>query len=234
MNLSLFRFRHWHQCVIFNYMFNQKTKNNRGFTSTPNFFKKVDLVSGFTLVETMVAVLILSLVIISLMSVVASSLFASRYARDEIIANYLLQEAIDYVRNDRDTTIFLNTSVGSDVSWPAFTDKYSACGVENQGCYIDIFTSLKDPNSNDNIKQCPGNSPPDDTTCPKFSFDPNSESSFYNYGGNGSESNFSRKIVFTINPLNPDEAIVKVTVYWINGDLSKSRSLQTSLTRWQL
>lgn len=200
-------------------MFNKRTKNN----------------IGFTLVETMVAVFILSLVIISLMSVVASSLFASRYARDEIIANYLLQEAVDYIRNDRDTTIFLNTSVETEVSWTTFVDKYSACGVENQGCYIDIFKSLEDTTSPDNIKQCSYNPGPEDTTCPKFFFDSNSDSSFYNYGGGGgSESNFIRKIVFTVNPINKNEVIVKVTVYWINGDLSKSRSLQTSLTRWQL
>lgn len=199
-------------------MFNQRIKNNK----------------GFTLVETMVAVFILSLVIISLMTVVARSLFASRYARDEIISNYLLQEAVDYIRNDRDTIIFLDNNEDSKKTWQDFIDKYKNCIDEDRGCYIDVFTSLEDPNSSNNIKQCDYNNEGAVTTCPNFFFDASSDNYFYNYEKKGSESNYKRKILFTVNPENPDEVIVKVTVYWINGDVTKSKSLQTSLTRWQL
>lgn len=209
-------------------MFNLKIKKNKGSTFTPNFFKKANLVGGFTLVETMVAVLILSLMIISLMTVVANSLFASRYSRDEITVNYLLQEAIDYIRNDRDTTMFLSNQP-AEKAWEIFTKKYQDCQDE-QGCYFDIFTSLKDPSSS-YVKKCDYNSGQSETTCPPFSYDPDAEISFYNYEKE-EDIGFQRKIVFKVNEKNPDEIIVKATVYWQNGDAPKSRSLQVSLLRW--
>lgn len=184
--------------------------------------------SGFTLVETMVAVFILSLTIISLMTVVANSLFASRYSRDEITVNYLLQEAVDYVRNDRDSSIFLSNSSVDD-AWIKFVEKYKECTDENQGCTLDVYTALKDPFS-PNIKKCDSAPSPDETNCPPFYYRDDSETSIYNYEG-GAETSFRRKIVFKEGS-SPDEIIMKATVYWINGDATKSRSLQTSLLKW--
>lgn len=184
---------------------------------------------GFTLVETMVAVFILSLTIISLMTVVSRSLFASRYSRDEITANYLLQESIDYIRNDRDSMVFLSGD-GGDKNWEKFiTEKYSLC-FKDSGCYFDVLDSLKKPDSTENIKEC--NSSGDQTLCPPFYFNKDSYAVFYNYQEKGVESVFRRKIVFEINPDNKDEIFVEATVYWTNGDISKSRSLKTSLLRW--
>ena len=94
---------------------------------------------GFTLVEALTAIFILTFVIVGLMTVVSSSLFAARYARDEVTANYLLQEVIDYVRNDRDTSVFLETNPGGlDTAWSEFYAKYTDC-VTN-GCTIDVMT----------------------------------------------------------------------------------------------
>jgi len=196
-------------------MFNFKIKKNK----------------GFTLVETMVAVFILSMIIISLMAVVARSLFASRYARDEITANYLLQEAVDYIRNDRDTFAFLASEITNE-TWENFIDKYKNCEDPTRGCYVDVYLSLTNPTLPVTVRECPYNSNQAITTCPKLLYNPNSTNSFYNYD-DGQETNFRRKIMVNVNPTNRDEIIVEAIVYWVNGDISKSRSLKTSLWRWQ-
>jgi type II secretory pathway pseudopilin PulG len=184
-------------------MINKSKKNNK----------------GFTLVETMFAVLILTFTIVGMMTVVANSLFAARYARDEITVNYLLQEAIDYIRNDRDTTIFLENGN----TWDTFLAKYSNCSTSS-GCTIDV---LKDVPVNP--QQCFNNN------CQYLYYDKNATSgTFYNYdSSNGVKTNFQRKIVVTRNVANPDEIDITVTVDWYNGGLPVSRSLTTSLMKWQ-
>lgn len=100
-----------------------KIKNkNREFKTTT---------SGFTLVEALFAIFILTFVIVGLMTVVASSLFSSRYAKQEIVMNFLLQEAADAIRNDRDTRVFLG-----DLNWDNFVTEY----VNNckEGCRLEI------------------------------------------------------------------------------------------------
>jgi len=65
-------------------------------------FKKENKKSGFSIVETLVAIFILSLVITAAMTVAQGSLQASFYARDRILATFLAQEAIELVKNRRD------------------------------------------------------------------------------------------------------------------------------------
>src|ERR1035437_640976 len=109
---------------------------------------------GFTLVETMFAIYILTFTIVGLMTVVANSLFAARYAKDEITANYLLQEAVDYIRNDRDSTVFLGSGSGTTTNnWNNFFGKYSSCSDPN-GCYFDILNGVL--NGGAIKKQCSG------------------------------------------------------------------------------
>jgi type II secretory pathway pseudopilin PulG len=181
--------------------------------------KKLKNNKGFTLVETMFAVLILTFAIVNMMTVVADSLFEARYARDEITVNYLLQEAIDYIRNDRDTTIFLENGN----TWDYFLAKYNNCSAPS-GCTID---ALKDVTVNP--QQCFNNN------CPYLYYDKNATSgTFYNYdSSNGVRTNFQRSIIVTKNATNPDEIDITATVDWYNGGLPVSRSLTTSLMKWQ-
>ena len=78
---------------------------------------------AFTLVETLVAISIFSMSILGLMSVLASSISNTNYAKQKITASYLAQEGIECVRNKRDEFIiaknwagfmtFLSTSSGT-------------------------------------------------------------------------------------------------------------------------
>jgi len=179
---------------------------------------------GFTLVETMVAVLILTLTIVSLMTVVSNSLFAARYARNDITAGYLLQEVIDDIRNDRDTSVFLQTAQPiMSIAWTAFTTKYAPC-LGPTGCFFDVIPG------NTTITACT------DTNCRKLFYNANAYTTpYYVYddksGNTGKvDSGFQRKIVVV---QNGDEMQVTVTVFWKNGGLDKSRSLTNSLLKWQ-
>ena len=191
-------------------MLNNKSKNNKG-----------KLVSGFTLVETLFAVFILTFVIVGLMTVVANNLFVARYARDEITANYLLQEVVDYIRNDRDTKVFL---LGED--WDTFTNNYSNnCGTN--GCYFNV---LSDSRSIQNCSTGDG--------CSFLYYDDSSESGSFYVTDEGSglpdgatKTKFKRKVVAI---KNGDELKITVTVDWKNGTMDRNRVLTTSLTNWRV
>lgn len=95
----------------------------------PNKNKKHN--KGFTLIETLVALFILSLVFASVISLMSSTVFSARYAKNEIKAMYLAQEGIDYVRNLRDSIAFRQND------WASFsTDVNTDCGGPD-GCIID-------------------------------------------------------------------------------------------------
>lgn len=182
---------------------------------------------GFTLVETLFAVFILTFTIASLMTVVANNLFAAKYARDEITVNYLLQEVVDYIRNDRDTTVFL----GNGTTWNDFVLKYENCSGSN-GCYLDVLEALKEINlATINTEPC---SISDGCLFLYYNKDADITSgSFYNYNTNNVQTNFRRKIIVKPDILNPDEIDVTVTIDWKNGGKNMTRSLSTNLMKWQ-
>jgi type II secretory pathway pseudopilin PulG len=58
---------------------------------------------GFTLIETLVAVLLLSAAIAGPLTIASKGVSASLIARDQMIAFYMAQDAVEYVRFVRDT-----------------------------------------------------------------------------------------------------------------------------------
>lgn len=221
----LLQFKPWHHSVHQNNMKIQIIKNN----------------SGFTIIETMVAVFVLTFALTGLLSLNASSLFSARYARNEITANYLLQEAADYFRNDRDTTAFLNNDPTLNDGWEIFLNKYGYnSGVSsgtcfdsigsNYGCYIE-FSDASPTAYFCNTSPAFGT-----LRCPTFNYDSlASNNTFYTYKvpTGYATTNFKRQILMQVNPARPDELDIQVKVEWLNGNLVRSRSLQTSLLNWQ-
>lgn len=180
---------------------------------------------GFTLVEALFAVLILTFTITGLMTIVANSLFSARYAKDEITVNYLLQEVIDYVRNDRDVTVFIKGD-----TWDNFVKKYDNC-LTTDGCYFDVLDNPVE------IKSCKDSV---NGVCPTLYYDESAKNSAFYINDDGSgmvgktKTNFQRKIVVTRNISDDnDEILVTVTMNWKNGSVVVNRSLSTTLTNWQ-
>lgn len=74
---------------------------------------------GFTLVETLVAVSIFSISILGLLVVLTQGIADTGYAKKKMMAGYLAQEGIEYVRNMRDTSVLYNAT-SPQAGWDAF------------------------------------------------------------------------------------------------------------------
>lgn len=198
-----------------------------------NFYKQKNN-QGFTLIETMIAVFVLAIALNGLLGLISSSLFSARYSKNDITANYLIQEAIDYVRNDRDTTAFQKVATGG--GWVNFLNKYGYAGstlcFTAAGCEIEPANIITT-----NINACTtshnGNFGTID--CKLFNYDEAATNkSIYTYQSGGVVSNFKRQVTMSMNANNsPDELDVKVTVEWLNGNLVRSRTSRISLLNWQ-
>jgi len=188
---------------------------------------------GFTLIETMIAVFVLTAALSGFFALIANSLFSARYARNEITANYLLQEAVDSIRNDRDTTAFQNNDPSTNTGWDTFLNKYRQGGCfttfdSKNGCYFEPADPLSMP-ALCNVLPTFGSA-----NCPTFNYDENATNKdFYTYKNSGVRSNFKRQIIMQVNPNRADELDVKVTLEWLNGNLLRTQSLVISLLNWQ-
>jgi Tfp pilus assembly protein PilV len=81
--------------------------------------------SGFTLVETLIALLIFTMSMLALMSVLGSGISDTGYAKQKMAAGYLAQEGIECVRNMRDTSVLYNAG-GAQDGWNEFKDVFSS------------------------------------------------------------------------------------------------------------
>ena len=206
----------------------QKNKGSRFIKLYSTCLKRSPEYSkGFTIVEAMVAIFILTISVSSMLGITASSAASARYANNEITANYLLQEAIDSIRNSRDTIAF-QTKDGSG-GWDKFLQRY---GSPNNkcfslgGCYLsmDIFKT-EDTTGYSDVSNC-------GLSCPYLKYDDTGGNLFYNYTG-GDTSPFKRTV--KIKEITPDEVKVTATLEWLNGDATTPRTqvLTVYLLNWQ-
>jgi prepilin-type N-terminal cleavage/methylation domain-containing protein len=82
--------------------------------------------NGFTLIETLVAILILTIAIAGPLTIASRSLNSALIAKDQMTAQYLAQDAIEYIRYARDT----NSLSGGD--W--FTGGGAHGGIDLTQC----------------------------------------------------------------------------------------------------
>ncbi len=86
--------------------------------------------NGFTIIETLVAIAILMIAIAGPLTIVQKGLLAAVYARDQVVASYLAQDAMEYIKNVRDSNILNNRN---------WLDKLSIC-TESSHCSINTLT----------------------------------------------------------------------------------------------
>lgn len=91
------------------------------------------LPSGFTLIETMIAVTILTFAVAGPMFTASRAIIAVQNARDQLTASYLAQEGIEYVRWMRDNEyLSAYQAGGADVSgtaWNAFLNGAGSASI---------------------------------------------------------------------------------------------------------
>jgi prepilin-type N-terminal cleavage/methylation domain-containing protein len=158
---------------------------------------------GFTLVETLVAIAILSISILSTFTAVQSALQSSLFARDQINAFYLIQEAMESVRNTRDGNALANiaslSSGGSGVNW-----LHGISESAGDPCYFGNVCIVDSPQKQ--MTYC-GTS---FGSCPFIKED--TVSGLFGYNNNWTDTKFKREI--QLQQIGPDEIIVSVRVSW--------------------
>ncbi len=177
--------------------------------------KKINkLNTGFTLVETLVAISIFSISILGMMSVLGSGIANTNYAKRKIVATYLAQEGIEYIRNMRDTAV-LYTSNGWTSNFKAKAkiascknDTDQACGIDNSLLY--------------NVFQCNSSS----NFCKLFIDNGN-----YNSNNLGTDSGFVRK--FWAEEITPNKEIkIYSKVEWKQGSGDYNITFSENLFNW--
>ncbi len=93
---------------------------------------------AFTLVETLVAISIITIAITGPFQVVQSVLQSSYIARDELIATGLGQEGMEYVRAIRDGNALYNNHHNGGRTWLQGLDTSSTPDCYTNACVVDV------------------------------------------------------------------------------------------------
>jgi prepilin-type N-terminal cleavage/methylation domain-containing protein len=168
--------------------------------------------AGFTLIETLVAVLLLSTAIAAPLTIASKGLSASLIARDQMMAFYLAQDAVEYVRFVRDT----NKLSGN----PWLTSLDACTGAD--GCTVDP--------SSGTIDACSG-------ACAYIKrYDDGAGHVYYSYtDGNQTPQLFRRTVKLEPPPDGAtDEEVLTVTVSWrAQSGVTRNIFVRENLLDWQ-
>ena len=188
-----------------------------------NIFSKNKLKynQGFTLVETLVSIMLFSVGVITMLTVLAKGISDTGYAKQKISAEYLAQEGIELVRNIRDTHVLYSAT--PQAGWIAFRSSLGPC---NGKCYI---------NSDDLFEVAP---PMEITkipiiacanSCPTLLY--NSSNGRFGYSV-GPSSGLRREITVDQVGGGNDELKVTSTVFWNQGSGTYKVSFSENLYNW--
>lgn len=179
---------------------------------------------GFTVLESIVAITILSLSISGVFTSIQQSLSQATMSKDEVKAYYLAQEAMEMIRNIRDTNRLTRIDTGSG-DW---LDGISSVGTDpcyfGKVCKVDatgpslIYLSYCGTDWGD---------------CPFLNQD--SATYIYSYGS-GDATKFKREVkierVRDDALGNPVEIAVIVRITWSKGIINRSFEAKTYLLNW--
>jgi len=187
---------------------------------------------GFTLVETLAAILVLTIAIAGPLTIAQKGLQISLISKDQNTAFNLAQDAVEYLRFARDTNcLAAGVSAGGcpAAQWlvgngTGLTVNLTPCISANgtKACLVDSYVNT--------VTACSGNP----CTTP-LNYDSTGINAFsYTVG---TPSIFTRTVQIQNDPTctttcNPNEADITVTVSW-NDPLNHSVSVSESLYDWQ-
>ncbi|MEY2664863.1 MAG: hypothetical protein RIT04_671 [Candidatus Parcubacteria bacterium] len=178
--------------------------------------------SGFTIIETLVAITILMIAIAGPLTVVSKGLTAALYARDQMIGSYLAQDAIEFLKNVRDN----NKLAGGSTTWlTGITGGATTCS-QSAPCTVDTINGDPTGVTTYGIVQCSYGSP----TCGQMYLVSSGDLGGYSHTASGIKTQFTRTFYITSSSANPTgEAKLVVTVSWKNGTVPNSVVLQNEI-----
>lgn len=165
---------------------------------------------GFTLVETLIAISILILAVTGAFAAAQNGISSAIFSKDQIIAFYLAQEGVEYVRNVRDQ----NGLQG--LPWlRGVAEAGDPCEIGSK-CRVDAVAA------SGNLVRCPI------TGCPNVKLN---GSGFYAHDS-GTDTQFNREIILSEVVPNKEVAItVKVT--WSKGLVNRKFEARENIFNWQ-
>jgi Tfp pilus assembly protein PilV len=173
---------------------------------------------GFSLLETLLAIAILMIAVVGPMSLAWAALATANDEKNETIAAYLAQEAIEYVKNVRDTN-----TLGGVNSWlyigPGATFD-NTCGTSvSTACGIDV--------NDRKIAACSALNSQSPCTLKINNF------GVYGYV-TGNNSIFTRRVsVSLVKGGHNDERLITVTVSWKNRTLNRDLTVTNVMYNYQ-
>jgi prepilin-type N-terminal cleavage/methylation domain-containing protein len=175
---------------------------------------------GFTLVETMVAIALLSLALIGPYVAVQNAVQSSYIARDQLVASQLAQEGIEYIRFIRDNNYLSGRAANGSYGWMHFP--YSCAGASPQNyCTVDATQGDFHTQSSavDVYSQI--------ASVPYMKI---SGTGRYSHQAGGTDTKFKR--IVRIYTINANEIQIWVQVQWTTGARSYSVTLTDNLQDW--
>lgn len=159
---------------------------------------------GFTIVETLVAVAILMISIAGPLTIAQKGLTAAIYARDQVTASFLAQDAMEIIKNERDNAL----DSGGFEDWINYIS--SSC-TENNQCQVDTY-----PNASINPVGC----------CQLYISDTGIYSSSGEIRTQFSRGFYIKRLPDPNDPNYANEATAFVTVDWRNGTIANVVTLE--------
>jgi prepilin-type N-terminal cleavage/methylation domain-containing protein len=191
----------------------------------------ISKLKAFTLIETLVAVMILSIAVAGPLTIAARGLNSALIAKDQITAFYLAQDAVEFVRFARDSNRLANgdwlTGLNGSGVLVGFSINTCNTSVNAGGCFLDATAQ------NPAI-------PTACTTCGlpfssnrKFLYvSPTSGIYTYNSSAPNVKTIFWRQI--TLTGVSTREATLTVNVYWSDtAGITRSVTVAENLYNWQ-
>lgn len=95
---------------------------------------------GFTLIESLIAIAIVTVAISGPLWAAGRSLEAAQIAQDQLVATGLAQEAVEYVRAVRDDEYLAAYNTGANNGWANFLTDVQGCGSAQvtPGCELNL------------------------------------------------------------------------------------------------
>ena len=168
--------------------------------------------TGFTIVESLVAIAILVFIIIGASSAIQTGISSYIFSKDQIIAFYLAQEGFEQIRNTRDENSLKNqhwlTGLALDTSDPCFF---------GNACIVDPVNT-NTPTRCSSVGNCPV-------------LRQNATTGFFGYDSLWPATIFRREIVLT--QINSEEISIQVTVNWSKGIVNRQFKARENILNWQ-
>lgn len=199
---------------------------------------------GFSLIETLIAVSILMIAIAGPLSLVQAGLFSSIHQRNQVTATFLAQEAMEFIKNLRDTESYqqYSSTPPPTTNWLVTTGSVNLIAVcdgtgGNNGCYVDPHGFLSGASSGGDSFVQSVNSNPNLYLKSKTVFNSisNENISYYTYdstcGSSCTDTIYQRSVVIT--PVSSDEVTVTVTVTWKDNALQRSYTVSENIYNYE-